>query len=177
MQNYLVKIILRLFSIKTLEDSPNLWMTPNILLQKFPAPEFSATTEISLFPEEAEEGKRAGLIVMGMDYATLTLTHDEKGFIIKQTEAIDAIDGNEEVTIVEKRIDSNKAVFRVEVSAPDAICQFSYSENGKDFTEIGKAFKAQPGKWIGAKVGLFSVSTQEAKRGGYADFQYFRITK
>ena len=67
--------------------------------------------------------------------------------------------------------------FKVEVLAPDAICQFSFSENGKEFKEIGKPFKAQPGKWIGAKVGLFSISTQEANRGGYADVQYFQITK
>lgn len=168
---------LRLFSIKTPEDSPNLWMTPNLLLQKFPAPNFTATTKISLIPQEAEEGKRAGLIVMGMDYATLTLTHDKDGFIIRQTQAIDAIDGKEEVTIAEKRIDSDEAVFRVEVDAPDATCHFSYSKDGDNFTKIGESFKAKPGKWIGAKVGLFSVSTQEAKRGGYADVEYFRITK
>ncbi|MCG9972882.1 glycoside hydrolase family 43 protein [Christiangramia crocea] len=168
---------LRLFSIKTQDDYKNLWITPSLLLQKFPAPDFTATTKLSLFPQEAEEGKRTGLIVMGMDYATLTLTHDKEGFIIKQTLAIDAIDGEEEVTIAEKRIDSNEVVFRVEVNAPDAMCQFSYSENGKKFTRIGQPFQAQPGKWIGAKVGLFSLSTQEAKRGGYADVEYFRITE
>lgn len=168
---------LRLFSIKTQEDYKNLWMTPNLLLQKFPAPDFVTTTKLSLYPQEAEEGKRAGLIIMGMDYATLTLTHDQEGFIIKQTQAIDAISGEEEVTIDEKRIESNEVVFRVEVSAPDAMCHFSYSENGKKFTRIGQPFKAQPGKWIGAKVGLFSVSTKEAKRGGYADVEYFRISK
>lgn len=168
---------LRLFSIKVQDDYKNLWMTPSLLLQKFPAPDFTATTKLSLFPEEAEEGKRTGLIVMGMDYATLTLTHDEEGFMIRQTQAIDAIDGEEEVTIAEKRIDSNEVVFRVEVSAPDAMCQFSYSEDGKNFTKIGQPFKAQPGKWIGAKVGIFSISSQEAKRGGYADVEYFRISK
>ncbi|MCM8568424.1 glycoside hydrolase 43 family protein [Gramella jeungdoensis] len=168
---------LRLFSIKTQEDYKNLWMTPNLLLQKFPAPNFTATTKLSLFPQEADKGKRTGIIVMGMDYATLTLTHDKDGFIIKQTQAIAAIDGEEEVTVEEKRIDSNEAVFRVEVSAPDAMCQFSYSENGKKFRKIGEPFKAQPGKWIGAKVGLFSVSTKEAKRGGYADVEYFSITE
>ncbi|SDS65805.1 glycoside hydrolase 43 family protein [Gramella sp. MAR_2010_147] len=168
---------LRLFSIKLQDDYKNLWMTPNLLLQKFPAPDFTATTRISLFPQEAEEGKRAGLIIMGMDYATLTLTHDTDGFIIKQTQAIDAIDGEEEVTIAEKRIDSNEVVFRVKVNAPEAMCQFSYSEDGKDFSKIGNSFKAQPGKWIGAKVGLFNVSSQEAKRGGYADVENFRISK
>jgi len=171
------KDYLRLFSIKVQDDYQNLWMTPNLLLQKFPAPDFTVTTKLKLFPQEAEKGKSAGLIIMGMDYATLTLTHDAEGYIIKQTEAINAIDGAEETTIVEKRIATNEVVFRVEISAPDAMCQFSYSENGKDFTKVGKPFKAQPGKWIGAKVGLFSASTQESKRGGYADVEYFRITK
>ncbi|MBD0823739.1 glycoside hydrolase family 43 protein [Aestuariibaculum marinum] len=168
---------LRLFSIKVSENTPNLWMVPNLLLQKFPAPDFTTETKITLQPEEAESGKTAGLIIMGMDYATLSISHDEKGFFIKQTEAINAIKGSEEKVNDQKRIKTNSAYFKVEVSGPDSTCQFFYSENGKKFRKIGKAFKAREGKWIGAKVGLFSVSTQEAKRGGYADVHYFNITK
>lgn len=168
---------LRLFSIKSVEDSENLWMVPNLLLQKFPAPNFTASTKISLYPEEAKIGKTAGLIIMGMDYATLSISHDENGYFIKQTEAIGAIKGGEEKIISEKRLKTNTAYFKVEVSAPDAMCQFSYSEDGNKYIKIGKPFKAQPGKWIGAKVGLFNVSTQEAKRGGYADIDFFKITK
>ncbi|MCH4551713.1 glycoside hydrolase family 43 protein [Aestuariibaculum lutulentum] len=168
---------LRLFSIKVPENEPNLWMVPNLLLQKFPAPDFSAETKITLHPEEAESGKTAGLIVMGMDYATLSISHDEKGFFIKQTEAINAVKGSEEKVNDQNRIKSNYAYFKVEVSGPDSTCQFYYSENGKKFKKIGKPFKAREGKWIGAKVGLFSISTQEAKRGGYADVDYFNITK
>ncbi|GAA4293996.1 glycoside hydrolase 43 family protein [Aestuariibaculum suncheonense] len=168
---------LRLFSIKVPENEPNLWMVPNLLLQKFPAPNFTAETKITLQPEEAESGKTAGLIIMGMDYATLSISHDEKGFFIKQTEAIDAIKGTEEKVNDQNRIKSNSAYFKVEVSGPHSICQFYYSENGKKFRKIGKPFKAREGKWIGAKIGLFSVSTQEAKRGGYADIDYFNILK
>ena len=168
---------LRLFSIKSVKDSENLWMAPNLLLQKLPAPYFSAETKITLHPEEAKTGKTAGLIIMGMDYATLSISHDEKGFYIQQTEAIKAIDGASEKINDKNRLKSNTTYFKVEVSAPDAMCQFLYSENGKKFKKIGKPFKAQPGKWIGAKVGLFSVSTQEAKRGGYADVDYFKISK
>jgi len=168
---------LRLFSMKSVADTENLWMVPNLLLQKFPAPNFSASTKIKLIPEEAKSGKTAGLIIMGMDYATLSISHDEKGYFLKQTQAIKAIDGAKEVINEETRLKNNAAYFKVEISAPDAMCQFSFSENGKNYKKIGKPFKAQPGKWIGAKVGLFSVSTQEAKRGGYADVAYFKITK
>jgi beta-xylosidase len=168
---------LRLFAIKSVEDSANLWMVPNLLLQKFPAPNFTAATNISLYPEEAKTGKTAGLIIMGMDYATLCISHDEKGYYIKQTEAINAIEGATEIINETKRLKSNSAYFKVEVSAPDAIAQFSFSEDGVLFHKIGKPFKAQPGKWIGAKVGLFCISTQKAQRGGYADVDWFKITK
>lgn len=168
---------LRLFSIKSVEDSENLWMVPNLLLQKFPAPNFTASTKITLFPEEAKNGKTAGLMIMGMDYATLSISHDENGYFIKQTEAINAIKGFKEQINTEKRLKTNTAYFKVEVSSPDYMCQFSFSEDGKEFEKIGKPFKAQPGKWIGAKVGIFSVSTQVAKRGGYADIDFFKIIK
>lgn len=168
---------LRLFSIKPTEALPNLWLMPNLLLQKFPAPSFTASTKITLFPEEAKKGKTAGLIIMGMDYATLNISHDENGFYLQQTEALKAIDGAEEKVIEQKRLKNNSAYFKVEVSAPDAMCQFLYSENGKKFKKIGKPFKAKEGKWVGAKVGLYSVSTIEDKRGGYADVDFFKISK
>lgn len=168
---------LRLFSIKSVEDSQNLWMVPNLLLQKFPAPNFTASTKITLIPEEATSGKTAGLIIMGMDYATLSLSVDENGYFIKQTETINAIDGAKEKSNEEVYLKTNSAYFRVDVFSPDAMCQFLYSENGKTYKKIGKPFKAKEGKWIGAKVGLFSVSTQKAIRGGYADVDYFKISK
>ncbi|WP_439131552.1 glycoside hydrolase family 43 protein [Polaribacter sp.] len=168
---------LRLFSIKVPKEFPNLWNTPNILLQKFPAPNFTATTQIKLVPEEVKEGKSAGIIVMGMDYATLSITHDKNGFYIQQKEAINAIKGAKEVVNEEKRLQTDTVFFKVEVTAPDAMCQFLFSENGKRFKKIGKPFKAKEGKWIGAKIGLFSISTEEAKRGSYADVSFFKITK
>ena len=168
---------LRLFSIKVPKEAPNLWNTPHLLLQKFPAPNFTATTQVKLVPEEVTEGKSAGIIVMGMDYASLSITHDKNGFYIQQNEAINAIKGAKEVVNEQKRLDSNTVFFKVEVTAPDAMCQFLFSENGKKFKKIGKPFKAKEGKWVGAKIGLFSISTEEAKRGSYADFPFFRITK
>ena len=168
---------LRLFSIKVPEGSKNLWMVPNLLLQKFPAPNFTASTKITLIPEKAKSGKTAGLIIMGMNYATLSLSHDEKGFIIRHTEAINAVDGKEEKTNAQVRLKTNSAYFKVEVSAPNAMCHFLYSENGNEYKKIGAPFKAKEGKWIGAKIGLFSISTQDSKPGGYADIDYFKFSK
>lgn len=62
---------LRLFAINPIEQQNNLAEVPNVLLQKFPAPDFTATTKIKLTAEDY--GKRAGLIIMGSDYASIYL--------------------------------------------------------------------------------------------------------
>ena len=168
---------LRLFSISQPEEAKNLWDVPNLLLQKFPAPSFTASSKITLIPEDADKPRKAGFIVMGRDYFTLTITKKDGEFYLQRTEAIKADQGKEEKVLEEVKLKSNTVYVKVDVTAPDAMCQFSFSENGRRFKEIGEPFKARVGKWIGAKLGLFSVSPADAKRGGYADVEYFRITK
>ena len=114
---------------------------------------------------------------MGRDYFTLTLTKKDDTFYLQQTEAINADQGAAEKILEELELKSNTVFLKVDVVAPSAMCQFSYSETGKNYKKLGKPFKARVGKWIGAKVGLFSISTPDASRGGYADVDYFRITK
>ena len=78
----------------------------------------------------------------------------------------------------DKRSIKNDWIYlRVNVSAPNAECKFSYSEDGNVFNNIGESFIAKPDKWIGAKVGIFCNNPYEAKSGGYADFDWFRVTK
>jgi len=55
------------------------------------------------------------------------------------------------------------------------ICEFSYSFDGKRFEKLGDKFKAQPGMWIGAKVGLFSLGPRGARVYGFADYDWFRF--
>lgn len=168
---------LRLFSIKIPEGEKNLWNVPNLLTQKFPAPNFTASTKVKLIPEEAKEGKTAGLLIMGTDHASLVITNKPDGFYIQLRKAEKAEKGGEEKILAETKLNGNEAYLKVHLSEPNGLCQFSYSENGKSFTKIGEVFQAKPGKWIGAKVGLYSLSSAKAPRGGYADFDWFRITK
>jgi hypothetical protein len=41
---------------------------------------------------------------------------------------------------------------------------------------MGKNFTARAGLWIGAKVGLFCLSTDAEKKSGHADFAWFRFS-
>lgn len=168
---------LRLFSVKVPENSNNLWAVPNLLTQKFPAPNFTASTKVKLVQEDATEGKTAGLLIMGTDYQSLVITNKKDGYYLQLIRAEKAEKNNAEKILSEIKLSTNEVYLKVNISEPNGICQFSYSENGKKFTPIGDTFQAKPGKWIGAKVGLYSISSQEAKRGGYADFEWFRIDK
>lgn len=171
------KDYLRLFSIKFPETEKNLWNIPNLLTQKFPAPNFTAATKVKLFPEEAKEGKTAGLLVMGTDHQSLVITNKPDGFYLQLRRAEKAEKGGAEKILKEIKLKSNEAYLKVKVTEPNGICQFSYSEKGDQFTDIGSTFQATPGKWIGAKVGLYSVSDNKVPKGGYADFDFFRISK
>ncbi|WP_291065359.1 MULTISPECIES: glycoside hydrolase 43 family protein [unclassified Empedobacter] len=168
---------LRLFSIKVPENSNNLWTVPNLLTQKFPAPNFTASTKIKLTPEDATEGKTAGLLIMGTDYQSLVITNKKDCYYLQLIRAEKAEKNNPEKILSEVKLGTNEVFLKVRVSEPNGVCQFSFSENGKKYTSIGEPFQAKPGKWIGAKVGIYSISSQDAKRGGYADFDWFRVDK
>ena len=67
-------------------------------------------------------------------------------------------------------------LLRVEIS-DGAMCSFSIAESGKAFRTIGKPFRAKEGKWIGAKFGLFAVTTGKTNDGGRMDVDWVRVTK
>jgi beta-xylosidase len=168
---------LRLFAFPS-DSGKNLWTVPNLLLQKIPAPDFTATTKVTWKVEwDVWQKKKTGLIIMGNDYAYLSIAKNEKGFFVSMSSCKDALLSTEELLIEKKPLKDSIVYLRVSVSAPDARCRFSYSEDGVNYTTIGTDFMAKPDKWIGAKVGLFCTAVPGIRNGGYADFDWFRITK
>jgi beta-xylosidase len=153
-------------------DLHSLWMVPNLLLQKLPAPEFTVTTKIRVSNLKGNE--KAGLIVMGLDYASLTLAPAKEGYEMKLAICRDAISGSDENTADVKIINVPELFLKVSMDNT-GICRFACSENGTDFQNMGGIFQAREGRWIGAKIGIFAVSSQETGMKGFADFDWFRI--
>ena len=169
---------LRLLMVGRKDSAINLWNTPNLLLQKFPAPDFTTTTKAELNLEwDVWQSKKAGLIIMGNDYSYLAINKNEDGYYVSQVICKDALSGGPEEVVATQPIKQSTAFLRVKVSAPDAMCTFSYSEDGRNFKPIGQSFMAQLDKWIGAKVGIFADTQAGVRDGGYVDFDWFRITK
>ncbi len=163
---------LRLYAQLLPKDFKNYWDVPNILTQKFPAEKFSATTKLSFKPLSV--GDKVGFVVMGASYAYLALTNQENGIHLIYTTCLNADKGDPEKETEITKVKNGDIYFRVKVDS-GAICQFSYSFDGKDFIEIGDLFKAVKGRWIGAKVGLFCTRKLKTRDAGYVDFDWFRV--
>jgi hypothetical protein len=89
-----------------------------------------------------------------------------------KAECKDADKGTVETEESSGPLAGNTVSLRVVVTR-GAVCHFSFGSDGKNYTEVGKPFTARPGKWIGAKVGLFAIGPS----GGAADFDSFRFEK
>lgn len=165
---------LRLFTAQIPEEAKNYWDVPNLLLQKFPADEFKVTTKLKFYPNERLTEERTGLIVMGEDYAHISLVSKEDGVYLAYTEVKKAHRGTPEKEQIITKLKGDEVYFRVTVNK-DETCQFAYSENGRRFKEVGDKFKAVPGRWIGAKIGIFATRPDKINDAGYADYDWFRV--
>lgn len=136
----------------------------NLLLQKFPAAGFSAATRLEL--PAGHPHLRAGLVVMGRKHAALEVRRTGDGCLVRLQF-------------------SGGCVGEIPIAIPDAtlmvrvhsggLCRFGIATDENPFYQIGPSFQAEPGVWIGAKLGLFCISTEADTNSGHADFDGFRF--
>ena len=163
---------LRLYA-RPAPDAGNLWMAPDLLLQKWPAPVFVVTAALMFAP--IADGDTAGLMVFGQDYAWLGLRKTAAGMRLVAAVAKDAKNGKPEQEVASVEAGGSTVYLRVAVGN-GGTCRFSFSPDNRTFTPIGAAFVAKPGQWVGAKVGLFAVARPGAKTAGHVDWNWFRVT-
>ncbi len=161
-------------SVQTPENYKNLRDIPNLLLQKFPAEEFAVTTKINLTARF--EGEKFGLVVTELDYSYIGVSYKNGKLYISQSTAKDADQGNAKTETAPIELKSGEFYLRVKVSK-NALCDFSFSNDGANFQKIGATFKAREGKWIGAKVCLFFTRPAKFNDAGTADVDWFRFEK
>jgi beta-xylosidase len=165
---------LRMFSVYQPDSIRSAWDYPNILAQKFPAEDFSATAKLDFNPRH--ENERFGLVIRGSDYAFISLQKKKDRVYVTYNQCQQADKGGAESETLIRQV-SNKIIYlRVNVSN-GAICRFSFSEDGINYTAIEKAFTAKPGRWVGAKIGLFCTRTNITNDAGFADVDWIRFEK
>ena len=176
----------RIFNFKHDKLSPNMWDVPNMLLQKTPADEFTATGKVRLTSKADQQS--GGLIMMGLDYSALMAKRIGGEFILQQVTCKGADKGKPE---------NVKEICRLKPTAEDVVdykpgihldiylrmrvskgkCQFSYSLDGKKYHDAGEEFTMREGKWIGAKIGFVSVEPDGNTDRGWLVADWFRVTR
>ena len=174
----------------------NLWLVPNMLLQKTPADEFTATTKLRLTSKA--DGQMGGLIMMGLDYSALVVKRVGKEFQLLQLTCHQADKGKpQEETLIatlkptaEDKIDYKPGIHEdiflqltvknAEAGQPHGgkpVVHFAWSRDGKKFSDCGEPFAMRQGKWIGAKFGFVCVESDAKSDRGWIDVDWIRVTK
>jgi beta-xylosidase len=152
----------------------NLFDAPNVLLQKFPSNEFTATTKLTFNPHFDNE--ESGLVIMGLDYCFLSIKQIQGKLFLSQM-----ICKNADKKALEKEIDSvelkSNTIYLKVKAIENGVCSFSFSENELDFKNIGIPFQAKEGKWIGAKLGFVALRDGFINDAGNVKIDWIRFKK
>jgi beta-xylosidase len=145
---------------------------PNLMLQKLPAPEFTATTFLRFSP--SADGESAGLLIFGQDYAWVGLrrTGGRLRLVVRSVKDAKSIAPEQE--IANEAAPGAEIVLRVTVTN-GGICRFSAGSDPARLTPIGGEFVAKAGDWVVAKVGVFAIGQPGVPALGHADWEWFRI--
>ena len=191
---------MRIYTYKLSENWKNFWEVPNLLLQKTPADEFTATAKVR-FSSKAD-GQMGGIIMMGHNYQALVVKRVGKEFqlLLMTCKSADKGTAPQEELIAtlkptaEDKIDYKPAIhediylrLKVELPNKDQLknkavfegkpqVRFAYSLDGKKFKDCGSAYEMRQGKWIGAKFGFISVETSQKTDRGNLDVDWIRVT-
>ena len=175
----------RIYTHKLAEDWKNLWLVPNMLLQKTPADKFAVTSKLR-FTSKAD-GQFGGLIMMGLDYSALVVRRMGEKFELVQMTCIAADKGKPQTEKVlatleptaKDKIDYKPGIHEdiyLRLTVDESKVRFAYSLNNKKWTECGDEFRMKEGKWIGAKFGFVAAETDAKADRGWIDADWIRVT-
>jgi xylan 1,4-beta-xylosidase len=154
--------------LHTLPAKDFLW-AKNTLTQRVIGPESYATAVLDA--NGLKPGDYAGLAYLNMPYASLGVVQSSDGFVLR------FYDQYQNKTIEQKLV-SGKMYLRASGDYENDIAQFSYSTDGKNFTNIGDSIRLpyQLKTFQGSRYALFAYNTTD-KEGGYADFEDFKLVE
>jgi len=164
---------LTLYAQRT-EPALQLCDVPNLLIQKWPAPEFRITTCLHL--ESMKDGDVAGMVSQCGHYTGLAVRKTDGKLILEQRTGRwtpELKDREPEIKAELGKVESDVIYIRMNVKAStDVSFEFGYNET--DFKAVGEVVEAVPGRWVGVKAGLFAINEGQDVSGSVtADYFVF----
>lgn len=147
---------------------------PNLLVQKWPTPEFAITTCLHL--ESMEEDDVCGMVSLGGCYSALAVAM-KNGKKYLQMRTGNWKQHNEQRTRV-MDWEEDTIYIRMKVERESDV-SYQVSVDGEHYIPAGLTTKAAPGRWVGVKSGLFAINESEdpMEVGGSVAADYFRYQK
>jgi beta-xylosidase len=164
--------VLRMFSVFQTDSIVNIWNLPNVIGQKLPAEELTARLKIRFNPLHINE--RFGFVVLGASYAYISIENKKNGLHIVCRENTKADGNGTETELSSYLIKSNEIFFELRVEK-GGICHFGFAEKDERFKQVPLAFNMKPGRWVGAKIGLFMLRNNKTNDAGFADIDWLRF--
>lgn len=166
---------LRLFTANCPSEHGNIYYAGNLLMQKLPAPAFTATTLVE--PHFNAPGECAGLVTFGKEYSYIAVVAGDDGL-----NRVAVVTGREDKLAFtpEEQASAPLTAPQVWLRAeyrPDQTVRYFYSTDGTTYQPLGSTYALTPGVWVGAKTGLFAITPSLLPSTGHADFDYFHITE
>ncbi|MCR4618459.1 MAG: glycoside hydrolase 43 family protein [Lachnospiraceae bacterium] len=180
--------------LKSVPAADSISDQPNLFLQKWPMPEFSAVTSLSL--KDLQDGDEAGIVNMGVAYAALSVLYEGGKYVLRSISGEQKFSGEvasatDEIKVVNSDFsfeNDNKEIFfkytvtrvmptetntdgKFEFPIPREIVALSYSLDGHNFKPAHTLY-AQAGRWVGVKCGIY-VRNMLGKEGGCLRSNYF----
>lgn len=185
-QAYGMPTSLGVMRLYTWKSNRTLWHTPNLLLQKTPADNFTATTKIKFISKA--DNQYGGIICMGLDYSALVVRRTGNEFLLQQITCHNADKGGQEdvqtlATLKPTSQDENDYQFAIHeqlymrMTVAAGKVRFSWSRDGRKYIPAGQEFTMREGKWIGAKVGYVAQEPEGKTNRGWIDADWWHVTK
>lgn len=170
---------------------------PNLLLQKWPAPEFTCVTKLNL--SQLADGEEAGVISMGMQYGLLTFQKNDGQLLLRFIKGeqkfgkilVESVEESvQELPGIDwKQADEIYVKYTVERTGtqdlnsrekgfPLELVTLAYSTDGSGYSKAGE-MNAVPGRWVGVKNGVFCcrAASEDQQDSGYAVLDYVRYER
>ena len=165
---------LRMFSVYQPDSINSIWNLPNILAQKIPAEEFYAGVKLKFNPKFINE--RFGLVMFGADYAYISVEKKEDGIYVICKENVKADKNGQDIEVANFPVKGNDFYLEIKMEK-GGVYHLRFSDNVHQIKTVEKSFTAKPGRWVGAKIGMFCTRNNITNDAGFADVDWFSIEK
>ena len=162
---------LRLFSRNSTDaPSPLLWNCANLLTQKIVCPQF--ISDFTLDISGLKENERAGVIIIGSEYASLAFYKESGSLLLRYLESETKENGEKtEKNLHSIPVELSNFIATLRIIFDEAeTCRMAYrfSEN-HTFQEVPFYNRPKNHTWTGAKIGMYSTRLEPCNHTGFVD--------